>query len=373
MEWRNSDRDKAHKRNNKMIKVAIIGTQGVPAKYGGFESLVENLLGENCPEDVEYTVFCSGKDMPERMTHYKGARLKYIPLKANGIQSVPYDIISMCKVLRGYDVILVLGVSGCIFLPVFHRLNSKKLIINIDGMEYKRNKWNTIVKKILKKSEALAVKYADVIITDNKAIREYVAEEYGKDSKLIAYGGDHVMRKLPEGFADETLRKYGLKKDDYAIAVCRIEPENNCDMVLEAFSRTDKKLVYIGNWNHNAYSQQIRKKYSGFSNILMLDAIYDLDVLYALRSNAGIYVHGHSAGGTNPSLVEAMFFGIPIVAYDVVFNRATTADKAYYFGSADELLEIIGRKDLDGGLMKKIAEERYTWKTISKQYADLYR
>ncbi len=356
-----------------MIKVAIIGTQGVPAKYGGFESLVENLLGENCPKDVEYTVFCSGKDMPERLSTYKGAKLEYIPLKANGVQSVPYDIISMCKVLRGYDVILVLGVSGCLFLPIFHKLNSKKLIINIDGMEYKRNKWNKFVKKVLKRSEALAVKYADVIITDNKAIRDYVAMEYGKRSKLIAYGGDHVMRDLPEGFAEATLEKYGLKEKDYAIAVCRIEPENNCDMVLEAFSNSDRHLVYIGNWNHNAYSQELRKKYSGYSNIQMLDAIYDLDVLYALRSNAGVYVHGHSAGGTNPSLVEAMFFGMPIISFDVVFNRATTANQAYYFHTADELLSILGRSDLDGARMKKLAKERYTWKTISKQYAELYR
>lgn len=240
-------------------------------------------------------------------------------------------------------------------------------------MEYKRNKWNKFVKKILKKSEAMAVKYADVIITDNKAIRDYVSMEYGKESKLIAYGGDHVMRKLPEGFAESTLQKYGLKKNGYAIAVCRIEPENNCNMVLEAFSQTDKDLVYIGNWNHNVYSQELRKKYSGHTNIKMLDAIYDLDVLYALRSNAGLYVHGHSAGGTNPSLVEAMFFGIPVISFDVVFNRATTADRAYYFQTASQLIDIIKRPDLDGRRMKEIAEERYTWKTISKQYAELYR
>lgn len=356
-----------------MTKVAIIGTQGVPAKYGGFESLVENLLGDNCPKDIEYTVFCSGKDMPERLTHYKGAKLEYVPLKANGLQSVPYDIISMCKVLKGYDVILVLGVSGCLFLPIFHKLNSKKLIINIDGMEYKRNKWNRFVKKILKMSEAMAVRYADVIITDNKAIREYVEMEYGKNSRLIAYGGDHVVRKLPESFTESTLGRYGLKKGDYAIAVCRIEPENNCEMVLEAFSKSDKRLIYIGNWDHNAYSQELRKKYSGYEHIQMLDAIYDLDVLYALRSNAGIYVHGHSAGGTNPSLVEAMFFGIPIVSYDVVFNRATTADEAYYFRNAEELQSLVARQDLDGSRMKEIAERLYTWKTISAQYAELYR
>lgn len=355
-----------------MKKIAIIGTQGVPAKYGGFETLVENLIGENCPADVEYTVFCSGVDMPEHLSTYKGAILKYVPLKANGIQSVPYDIVSMCRSLRGYDAILVLGVSGCIFLPIFRLLTSKKLIVNIDGLEYKRQKWGKFAKRILKISEALAVKYADVIITDNKAIQDYVAEEYKKKSKLIAYGGDHVLRTLPEGFAENTLQKYGLKKGEYAIAVCRIEPENNSEMVLEAFSQTNKPLVYVGNWEHNAYSQELRNKYKEFSNIKMLDAIYDLDILYALRSNAGIYVHGHSAGGTNPSLVEAMFFGVPIASYDVVFNRATTADKAYYFKDSGSLLKIINTQNLSGSAMKEVSEKYYTWKTISSQYAALY-
>lgn len=355
-----------------MTKIAIIGTQGVPAKYGGFESLVDNLLGENCPPNMEYTVFCSGVDMTEHLPAYKGAKLKYVPLKANGIQSVPYDIISLCRCLSGYDAILMLGVSGCLFLPLFRLISSKKLIINIDGMEYKRAKWGKFAKKILKISEAMAIKYADEVITDNKAIQDYVAKEYGKKSKLIAYGGDHVLRTLPEGFAENTLQKYGLKKGEYAIGVCRIEPENNCEMVLDAFSKTTKPLVYIGNWDHNAYSQELRSKFSKYSNIKMLDAIYDLDVLYALRSNAGVYVHGHSAGGTNPSLVEAMFFGVPIVSYDVVFNRATTADRAYYFKDSSSLLQMINNQNLDGTPMKEISEKSYTWKTISAQYASLF-
>lgn len=356
-----------------MTKVAIIGTQGVPAQYGGFESLVENLLGDYCPEDVKYTVFCSGKDMPWRLDNYKGANLKYIPLRANGFQSVPYDVVSMCKSLKGYDAILILGVSGCLFLPFLRMISSSKLIINIDGMEYKREKWGKFAKWILKISESMAIKYADEVVTDNKAIKDYVAKEYGRESKLIAYGGDHVLRSIPEDCAETTLRKYGLIKGEYAIGVCRIEPENNCEMVLGAFSKTDKPLVYIGNWNHNAYSCDLKKKYSRFSNIKMLDAIYDLDVLYILRSNAGLYIHGHRAGGTNPSLVEAMFFGIPIISFDVEFNRATTCNKACYFKTAEELVELIKKPGLDGSTLKMIAQNNYTWKTISSQYVESFR
>lgn len=356
-----------------MINVAIVGSQGVPATYGGFESLVDNLLGDNCPKDIQYTVFCSGKDMPEKLKEYKGAKLRYIPLKANGIQSVPYDMISMCRCLNGYDVILVLGVSGCLFLPIFHLLKSKKLIINIDGQEYKRAKWGKFAKRILRISEALAVKYADVVIADNKGIQDYVTETYNRPSSLIAYGGDHVQRNLSDEFVEETLQKYGLKKNGYAITVCRIEPENNCEIVLEAFSKSDYPLVLIGNWNHSEYSLALKEKYGKFKNLMLLDAIYDLDVLYALRSNASIYVHGHSAGGTNPSLVEAMFFSIPIIAYDVVYNRETTENRAYYFKDPESLLKIINSGQLDGKPMRAIAERRYKWKKISSQYTELYR
>ncbi|MDE7408708.1 MAG: DUF1972 domain-containing protein [Muribaculaceae bacterium] len=356
-----------------MIKVAIVGSQGVPATYGGFESLVENLLGKNCPDDISYTVFCSGLDMPDKRPEHKGGKLKYIPLHANGIQSVPYDIMSLCRCLKGYDVILLLGVSGCLFLPLFRLINHTKLIINIDGQEYKRDKWGKLARRILKTSESLAVKFADTVIADNKGIQDYVTETYNRPSTLIAYGGDHVKRTLPPGFDKTVLSKHGIKQGDYAVSVCRIEPENNSETVLEAFSRTDRTLVYIGNWNKSEYGQNLRKKYSKFPNLKLLDAIYDLDVLYAIRSNARMYVHGHSAGGTNPSLVEAMFFGIPILAYDVVYNRETTEHQAYYFNNAENLIKEIERTDLDGTSMKEIAERRYRWKNISDEYTALFR
>ncbi len=132
-------------------------------------------------------------------------------------------------------------------------------------------------------------------------------------------------------------------------------------------------MVFIGNWNHSEYSKHLRVQYSKFDNILILDAIYDLDVLFALRSNAGIYMHGHSAGGTNPSLVEAMFFGMPIIACDVIYNRETTGNKAYYFSTSDDIIKLLEREDLDGSVMTEIAEKNYTWKNIAAQYVALYR
>jgi glycosyltransferase involved in cell wall biosynthesis len=355
-----------------MKHIAIIGTQGVPANYGGFESLVENIIGENKSPDIEYTVFCSSKDMQPHIKEHKGARLKYVPLSANGAQSVPYDILSLFRLPKGTDVILILGVSGSLILPFFRLFSKKKIIINIDGLEHRRDKWGKRARAFLKFSEKLAVKYADVIVADNKGIQDYVKEEYNKESALIAYGGDHVIREIDAGFEKEVLDRFSLSANDYAITVCRIEPENNCHNTLEAFSRTDKKLIFIGNWNRSEYGRNLKEKYSKFPNITIQDPIYDIDVLYALRKNAGLYIHGHSAGGTNPSLVEAMFFGRPILCYDVVYNRATTQEKSYYWANVDELVALLKRNDLSGKEMIEIAQKEYTWKNITSQYEALY-
>ena len=355
-----------------MKNIAIIGTQGVPANYGGFESLVENIIGENKSPNINYTVFCSSKDMQPRIKEHKGATLKYVPLSANGAQSVPYDILSLFKVPKETDVILILGVSGSLILPFFRLFSKKKIIINIDGLEHRRDKWGKRARAFLKFSEKLAVKYADVIVADNKGIQDYVKEEYNKESALIAYGGDHVIREIDAGFEKEVLDRFFLSANDYAITVCRIEPENNCHNTLEAFSRTDKKLLFIGNWNRSEYGRNLKEKYSKFPNITIQDPIYDIDVLYALRKNAGLYIHGHSAGGTNPSLVEAMFFGCPILCYDVVYNRATTQEKSYYWANVDELVALIKRNDLSGKEMIEIAQKEYTWKNITSQYEALY-
>lgn len=356
-----------------MTKVAIIGTQGVPARYGGFESLVENLIGKEHSPDIDYTVLCSAEDLKQDIKEYKGAHLKYVPLlRANGVQSIPYDMISMLKVVSGYDVILVLGVSGCIFLPVLKLFSKSKIIVNIDGLEHKREKWGKFARSFLKYSESVAVYNADIVVSDNKGIQDYVTETYHKKSEMIAYGGNHVLRNVDTAKEAEVLNEYRLEPERYSMTVCRIEPENNCHMILEAFSRTDKVLAFIGNWNRSEYGMSLKKKYDRYPNIKMLDPIYDLDTLFVLRKNCYTYIHGHSAGGTNPSLVEAMFFGRPILCYDVIYNRSTTFGNAYYFKDSSDIKQILDIQNLDGHVMKEIAEQNYTWAHIVAQYEKLY-
>ena len=355
-----------------MKKVAIIGIQGVPANYGGFETLVENIIGEHRSGDIEYTIYCSSKDMPQRLDTHKGAKLKYIPLRANGVQSIPYDIIAMIRSIRGFDTILILGVSGCIFLPILRLLSKAKIIVNIDGLEHRRDKWTKSVRKFLLLSEIVAVKNAHIVIADNKGIADYVMWRYKKEARLIAYGGDHALQPVAQERQDEILANYKLEKGDYSMSVCRIEPENNCHIVLDSFEQSGKNLVFIGNWNKSDYSRCLREKYRNCSNIKLLDSIYDLDILYTMRNNAKSYIHGHSAGGTNPSLVEAMFFGHPILAYNVVYNCETCHHAAHFWNNSRELQQLSMQDELTGEATKSIAETHYTWEKITKQYEELY-
>lgn len=354
------------------MKVAIIGTVGVPACYGGFETLVENLIGEHSSQDIEYTVFCSSRDMPTKMGSYKKAKLRYIPFHANGIQSLLYDTISLLKVIKGYDIILYLGASVPIF-NLYKKICHGKLVMNIDGLSQFRDKYSVVQKKYLAFLKNNAILQADIVIADNKGIQDYVTDNYGRESVLIAYGGDQVIKSIDEKKQENILNEFGLNKVDYAISVCRIEPENNCHIILEAFAKTCNRLIFIGNWDNSDYGKELKQKYINHPYIKIQSPIYDLDTLFVLRSNAKIYIHGHSVGGTNPSLVEAMFFGIPILCYDVIYNRATTFDSAGYFSSVEEIVKLLSDSKLSGEKMRSLAYEHYTWRKITHQYEDAYK
>lgn len=358
-----------------MKKIALIGTQGIPARYGGFETLVENLVSKKQSEELQYTVFCSSVDLNTHGDHCNGARLKYIPLKANGISSTFYDILSMIKAINGYDAIVVLGVSGGIFFPVFKLLCRKKLIVNIDGLEWKRNKWKGVAKFFLRVCEEFALRFSDVVIADNQGIVNYIRKRYKKKTVLIAYGSDHVKRELSEQEQQGILNRYEVKSQSYYISICRIEPENNCELILDVFTRTGKPLIFIGNWDNSEYGRNLKGKYSMWQNIRLLNAIYDLEILYTLRSHSKGYIHGHSAGGTNPSLVEAMFCKCNVVAFNVVYNRETTANEATYFTDGIDLALITSRENdvaSNSQAMYELAMEQYTWKIIAQKYELLY-
>lgn len=361
-----------NKGENRKKRVAVIGSQGVPPKYGGFETLVDNILAHGDRDAVDYTIFCSRPDMATDLSSYRGAELRYINLRAHGKASIPYDILSMMKAIRGYDAILVLGVSGCVFLPFLKLLTRTKIIVNIDGLEHKRDKWENMAKRFLKFSLDICIRFADEIVSDNKGIQDFVRETYGREARLIAYGGDHAIRDVNLHRQLSILDFYGLNKGEYDLSICRIEPENNVNITLETYASTERNIVIIGNWNHSDYSRRLYNKYKLYPNIRLIESIFDLNILYALRHNACFYVHGHRAGGTNPSLVEAMFFGKPILAFDVIYNRETTQGNAYYYHDTHTLEALLRRDDLSGEAIAMTARKQYVWSKIARQYEDLY-
>lgn len=354
-------------------KVAIIGTVGLPANYGGFETLAEHLTKE-LYQDFDITVYCSAKSYSEKLETYNDCKLHYINFEANGMQSIIYDIYAIFNALKHGDVLLILGVSGCVILPFIKLFSNKKIIVNIDGLEWKRQKWNRFAKWFLKLSERFAVITADAIVGDNEVIQDYVEKTYSKTAHLIAYGGDHC-RARP--ISQKTFGEYPFLNTKYAFKVCRIEPENNLEMILEGFSKADYlPLVIVGNWDNSDFGKHMKILYKDYKHLYLINPIYNQDILNEFRSNCYVYVHGHSAGGTNPSLVEAMSLKLPIIAYDVNYNRATTQNQALYFSNTEQLVELICNLDdvviqNNAKQMKIIAQNKYSWHKIVKLYKSI--
>jgi glycosyltransferase involved in cell wall biosynthesis len=282
------------------------------------------------------------------------------------VQSIPYDVISIVhSLLFTKNDLLVLGVSGAIAIPFFKLFSKRKVVTNIDGLEWKRAKWGKTAKWFLKFSEKVAVKFSDKVIADNAAIAEHVLTAYNKQAEVIAYGGDHAVKgHLP------------AEKEAFSLALCRIEPENNVKMILEAYAQVpNQSLKFIGNWNNSEFGKELKNRFGVFNNIELIDPIYDLEQLFKLRSKAARYIHGHSAGGTNPSLVEMMFFDLPIYCFDCNYNRASTEDKAMYFSSSEHLVELLNTKNEDLTIAKQMLEvskRRYTWSIVKQQYENLF-
>jgi glycosyltransferase involved in cell wall biosynthesis len=354
------------------MKIAIIGTRGIPNNYGGFETLAEH-LALYLSKNIDITIYCSSKDLPSKLPEYYSAKLRYIPISSHGASGVLYDSISLLQAARKFDKLLLLG-FGCGFVLPLVKKYHKKLIINIGGLDWKRSKWSHWKQRLIKYSESNLVRYAGTIVADNKLIQEYIEKEYGRESTLIEYGGDNAT---PRPITEELRKTYKFLGKPYAFSVARIQPDNNIDMILKAFTtQQELPIVLVGNWNSSEYGVALKKKYITNTNLILLDAIYKREILDVLRSNCTLYIHGHSAGGTNPALVEAMHLQLPIFAYASGYNEETTEHRAVYFKDESDLEQKLKERDnynLEkmGMELKKIADRRYVWKTIVQKYKEI--
>lgn len=356
-------------------KVAIVGTNGIPAKYGGYETLTEYLT-KNLSEEFDFTVYCS-KVQPEFFKEYNGSKLVYIPLKANGWQSIIYDTITLFHAVVNSDVILYLGPGAGFIVPIL-KCFSKNIIVNHGGLnEWEREKYSSFQRFIAKMGHKYSSKFATYNIADNHLLRNSLNKTFGVDSMVIRYGGDHAIKVEVDS---DLVARYPFLLEKYFVNVSRAQIDNNLHLVLEAFKNApEKKLVMVSNWSVSSYGIDLKSKYiNKYQNIIILDAIYDPKEINAIRGNANVYIHSHSYCGTSPSLVEAMSLKLPVLSFDVPTNRETTQGRAFFFRNENELkrlINIVTDNDLvnNGMEMKMIADKEYTWHSISSKYAELFR
>ncbi|MCY1719093.1 DUF1972 domain-containing protein [Prolixibacteraceae bacterium Z1-6] len=351
------------------MRLAIVGTRGIPNNYGGFETLAEYLVNY-LSTDIDITVYCSSKDLPTKISEYNGAKLKYIPVSSHGAFGILYDSISLFSAIRKFDKVLFLGFGGGFVMPFIKRYKHK-VIVNIGGLDWKRNKWSPLAQKVIKKAEEFLIKYSGQIISDNKGIHDYILNEYGRESSFIAYGGDQA-KQMP--MTNECKKENPFVKSPYAFIVTRIQEDNNITLMLDAFvDKNTMPLVIVGNWNNSQYGITTKKKYLNKKNVFLMDAIYMQKKLDTLRSNCTLYIHGHSAGGTNPSLVEAMNLGLPILAFSNGYNENTTFNKALYFKNSEELSSLVDsyeslNLDKMKEELKSLANDHYQWEVVARKY-----
>lgn len=355
------------------MKLAIIGTRGIPNNYGGFEQFAEYVSVGLVEKGHEVTVYCPHTH-PTKDKVWKGVRRisVYDPEVHIGTAGqFFYDLFCILDARRrGFDTILQLGYTSS---SIWGRLMPKKakVFTNMDGLEWKRTKFSPKVQKFLKWAEKQAVKTSDVLISDSIGIQEYLRSKYGVESTFIPYGA-HLFHS-PDA---EKLKSYEVSPGNYHMLIARMEPENNVETILDGYAGTkmDKPFLVVGKTS-NEFGKYLVEKFKHQPNIRFLGGIYDLNMLDNLRWYCDLYFHGHSVGGTNPSLLEAMASSAFICAHRNPFNGSVLGEDAWYFSNSTEVAELLNRTtDHERAEMIEANREKirtiYSWEKIISDYED---
>ncbi len=354
------------------LKIAIAGTRGIPNHYGGFEQITAYVAPGLVEKGHSVTVYNS-HNHPYQGSTWNGVEIVhcYDPEHMLGTAGqFVYDFNCIQDMRqRDFDVILFMGyTSSSVWGSMFPRRAT--IISNMDGLEWKRSKYSKPVQAFLKYAEKLAVKYSDYYIADSTVIRSYLQKKYAINSAFIAYGA--------ERFVDDDcplMNKFNLKPKEYFLLVARMEPENNIETILEGFTKSvsTKKFLVVGNTS-NKFGQYLKAKFGHDERVCFHDAIFNIKTIQHLQHNAYLYFHGHSVGGTNPSLLEAMAGGALIAAHDNPFNRSVLNHNAFYFSSSADvqwLTEVVARNAAEdtmiGNNIKRI-QQHYNWDKIISEY-----
>ncbi|KAA6342044.1 hypothetical protein EZS27_010180 [termite gut metagenome] len=363
------------------MRVAFISTRGIPNNYGGFEQFAEYVsIGlVQCGYEV---VIYSPHFHSYKESTYKGVKIKHIysPEKwlRSSIGSFFYDFLSLRDALkRGkFDIIYVAGYTSIVPAYIWFNIKSIKypiVITNMDGLEYKRTKFNKWIQKFLFWEEQMTIKHSHYLIADNMGIHDYYKEKYGKESKYLAYGAN-----IYNNYNEAYLNRYNLIPNSYYLLIARLEPENNIERIIQGYLNCkdrNKQLIIVGNTNIS-HGKYLIKRYGGNDNIRFLGGIYDFEKINSIRYFSYAYFHGHSVGGTNPSLLEAMASKCFIIAHDNIFNKSILKENALYFRNTNDISEMLNNINNYGWNYKEkfvannleCIKKEYSWEKLINEY-----
>jgi glycosyltransferase involved in cell wall biosynthesis len=354
------------------MKIGIVGTRGIPNRYGGFEQCAQEIAPRIVAAGHEVIVF-NPKSHEYQDPTYKGVKIARVEWdeKRNGKFGVfKYDWLSLHGAMQSeVDVVLILGHTPVgLFVPKRSNRNYA-VVTNMDGVERKRSKFSWAAKKLLIVSENLAARRSDILIADNIGIQAYIQNQFNRESLCIEYGA-----AIPPIINSNLLSNLGASPGSYALVIARLEPENNLQMIISGMANKAMPLLIVGSLN-TPYARTLLRDCRKLNNVRFLDAIYDPDLLNALRYNAAIYFHGHSVGGTNPALLEAMAAQARIAAHDNEFNRSVLEGSAYFFRNGDDIAYRVAR--LNGEWPVEWREKNlhriqthYNWDRIAELYIE---
>jgi glycosyltransferase involved in cell wall biosynthesis len=357
------------------VKISIVGTRGIPAKYGGFETAAEEIGARLAAAGHKITVY--GRERGPR--EYRGMRSVYLPtIRTKYTETLAHSALSIGHVVGARpDVALVFNAANAP-LATLLRLVRIPFAVHVDGLEWKRDKWSGIAQSYYRAAERVAVNSANALIADSQGIVDYYRQRYGANPFFAAYG---APERLPGAWAERRLADLSLRADAFHLVVARFEPENHVREILQGFTRSRARLplIVVGTAPYSAqYRSEIEAIAEADSRILLLGPIWNDEVLDALYVGAASYIHGHSVGGTNPSLLRAAGAGACCIVYDVPFNREVMGDDGVYFTAPSDLADRINAMEDAPGKYREMGTRGrahvtavYDWDDVAARYIRL--
>ncbi|MCA1594640.1 MAG: glycosyltransferase [Acidobacteria bacterium] len=360
------------------MRIAILGTRGVPASYGGFETFAEQLSTRLVARGHDVTVYCRAHYVSPRQLEYKGVRLKVLPtIRHKYFDTVVHALLSALHAAASvrFDAALICNAANAPIAPIL-RASGTPVAINVDGLEHKRRKWNWIGRNYYRMAERFAVWLPNETVTDAHVIQDYYLAKYRAPSTMIAYGAE-VERRLDRA----AVRQWGVEPNRYVLYVSRLEPENNAAMVIEAFKRvrTPHKLLVVGDAPYaREYIEELRSLARRDRRIIFTGFVFG-DAYRALQQNAYCYVHATEVGGTHPALLEAMGYGNCVLTLGTPENVEAVGEAGIHYADTKDLAAKLQRVLRDGAIVNTYRQraqarvrERYDWEHVVDRYEELF-